>query len=75
MKHVDHAAEVLRTIDAALADQGQQLEAIRMTAEQNGSEISEEQLVFGWLHNAGLDTEPPVRPPAPRYSDSYIVDL
>lgn len=57
MKHIDHAAEAIRLIDAALAEQDQAVAEIHTAAEQNGTEVDEAHLVYGWFHDAGLDNK------------------
>lgn len=52
---MDHAQEALRIIDAALAEESAKLEELKQVVEQNGTEVSEEQFVYGWFHDYGQD--------------------
>lgn len=50
-----HAQEAIRLIDQTLLEEEGKLAELHEIVEQNGSEFSEEQLVFGWFHDSHLD--------------------
>lgn len=45
----------LRAVDQGLAEQDQAVAEIHTTVEQNGTEVDEGHLVYGWFHDAHLD--------------------
>ncbi len=46
---------IINDIDRVLLEESETLDELKRIVDQNGTEVSYEQLVFGWFHDSHLD--------------------